>query len=82
MQNWQLRVDEIPDPIPRAGQVLIGVLACDTCGRDGHVLRCGAEARRLAEQLTAGRPDDPLRPMAVDPSAPTVTGHECSNVPS
>lgn len=76
MQNWQLRVDEIPDPVPQAGQVLTRVLACGICGSDLHMLRHGAEARRLTDQLAEGRPADPLRPLAFDSTAPTVMGHE------
>lgn len=76
MQNWQLRVDEIPDPVPQAGQVLTRVLACGICGSDLHMLRHGAEARRLTDQLAEGQPADPLRPLAFDPTARTVMGHE------
>ena len=45
MRDWQLRVDDIPDPTPGPGQVLTKVLACGICGSDLHLL---ATARRAA----------------------------------
>lgn len=45
MTNWQLRVDDIAEPVPHAGQVLARVLACGICGSDLHMLRHGAELR-------------------------------------
>ncbi|MFV0260766.1 MAG: zinc-binding dehydrogenase [Acidimicrobiales bacterium] len=76
MQNWELRVDEVPDPTPREGQVLTRVLACGICGSDLHMLQHGAELRRLSEELERTAPPDPLRPHAFAPDRPTVMGHE------
>jgi threonine dehydrogenase-like Zn-dependent dehydrogenase len=42
-QNTELRVDERPDPVPAAGQVLLEVLRCGICGSDLHA-RTGLDA--------------------------------------
>ena len=59
MQEWQLTVGELPDPVPGPGQVLAKVLACGICGSDLHLLRHGAQQLALGEEL---RRDQPLRP--------------------
>ncbi|MBI5089752.1 MAG: zinc-binding dehydrogenase [Actinobacteria bacterium] len=76
MRDWQLRVDDLPDPTPGPGQVLTKVLACGICGSDLHLLVHGEESRRLAEELEAGRPPDPMAPKMFDPQHDTVMGHE------
>lgn len=76
MQNWQLRVDDVSDPVPKAGQLLTKVLACGICGSDLHMLRHGAEMRRLTDELEADAPPDPLRPQSFVPEQPTIMGHE------
>ena len=47
MREWELRVDDVAEPVPGPGQVLTKVLACGICGSDLHMLRHGAELRRL-----------------------------------
>ena len=59
MSDWELRVDDIPEPTPGAGQVLTKVLACGICGSDLHLVQHGEESRRLSEELR--RPADPDR---------------------
>lgn len=76
MRDWELRVDDIPDPTPGPGQVLTKVLACGICGSDLHLLIHGAESRRLSDELTEGQPRDPLAPTMFDPQVDTVMGHE------
>ena len=76
MRDWQLRVDDLPDPTPGPGQVLTKVLACGICGSDLHLLVHGEESRRLTEELNAGRPADPAAMQMFDPSRDTVMGHE------
>ncbi|MEY2754274.1 MAG: hypothetical protein RJB65_632, partial [Actinomycetota bacterium] len=76
MQDWTLRVDEVPDPTPGPGQVLTRVLACGICGSDLHMLQHGAEVRRANEELADDAPVDPMSPKMFDPSGPTVMGHE------
>ena len=76
MQNWKLRVDDLPDPTPGAGQVLTRVLACGICGSDLHMLQHGAEVRERTKELTADAPADPMAPKTFEPEHPTVMGHE------
>jgi threonine dehydrogenase-like Zn-dependent dehydrogenase len=76
MRDWQLRVDDLPDPTPGAGQVLTKVLACGICGSDLHLLKHGEESRRLMNELNAGRPPDPMQLKMFEPELDTVMGHE------
>ena len=76
MRDWQLRVDDVPDPAPGPGQVLAKVLACGICGSDLHLLQHGAETRRLMTELEADRPADPMQPQVFEPHLDTVMGHE------
>jgi threonine dehydrogenase-like Zn-dependent dehydrogenase len=76
MRDWNLRVDDLPDPTPGPGQVLTKVLACGICGSDLHLLLHGEESRRLTEELSDGRPPDPSAPAMFDPGQDTVMGHE------
>lgn len=76
MTDWKLSVEDVPDPVPRSGQVLTRVLACGICGSDLHMLRHGAEQMRLRDELAADTPLDPMAPIALDPSLPVVMGHE------
>jgi len=76
MRDWQLRVDDLPDPVPGPGQVLTKVLACGICGSDLHLLAHGEESRRLQLELEEGRPRDPLAPVPFEPSLDVVMGHE------
>jgi threonine dehydrogenase-like Zn-dependent dehydrogenase len=76
MRDWQLRVDDVADPVPGSGQVLTRVLACGICGSDLHMLRHGQESRRLMNELDAERPPDPLELTMFEPQLDTVMGHE------
>jgi threonine dehydrogenase-like Zn-dependent dehydrogenase len=76
MRNWELSVEDVPDPVPGPGQALTRVLACGICGSDLHMVRHGAEQLRLAAELLEGQPPDPLRPVPLEASAATVMGHE------
>ena len=76
IRDWQLRVDELPDPVPGPGQVLTKVLACGICGSDLHLLRHGEESRRISEELNADRPPDATALVPFEPSGDVVMGHE------
>ena len=76
MRDWQLRVDDVADPVPGPGQVLTKVLACGICGSDLHLLEHGAESRRLTDELNADRLPDPMSAVMFDPAMDTVMGHE------
>ena len=76
MRDWQLRVDDLPDPTPGPGQVLTKVLACGICGSDLHMVRHGAEMRAIGLQLLDSAPTDPAAPIQFEPDHDTVMGHE------
>lgn len=81
MRNWELRVDDIPEPTPGPGQVLTRVLACGICGSDLHLVTHGAESRALTDELRAqadaeGIPPDPTAAAPFDPAHDMVMGHE------
>ena len=76
MREWELRVDDVPDPTPGPGQVLTKVLACGICGSDLHMLQHGKEMRQMMTELAAGAPVDPLAPKSFEPHLDTVMGHE------
>jgi threonine dehydrogenase-like Zn-dependent dehydrogenase len=76
MQDWTLRVDEIPEPTAGPGQVLTKVLACGICGSDLHLLVHGEESRRLNEEMRADQPADPTAAIMFEPHRATVMGHE------
>jgi len=76
MREWELRVDDVPEPAPGPGQVLTKVLACGICGSDLHMLKHGAELRAISAELDDGRPPDPMTPITFVPDRDTVMGHE------
>ena len=76
MREWELRVDDVPDPTPGPGQVLAKVLACGICGSDLHMLQHGKEMRQMMTELAAGARVDPLAPKSFEPHLDTVMGHE------
>ncbi len=76
MTNWELSVEDLPDPVPQSGQALTRVLACGICGSDLHVLRHGAQQIALRDELAAENPPDPLSPQPFEADQPVVMGHE------
>lgn len=68
MQDTKLRVQEVPEPVPGPGEVLVDVLACGICGSDLHCALHGADLNAAAEEVTGTE--------LVDLSRPVVFGHE------
>src|SRR4029453_16097601 len=69
----ELVVDDVPDPVPLEGDVLVAVRACGICGSDLHTLE---HAEHLVEVGAAVGAD-----VRFDPSADYVLGHEwCAEV--
>ncbi|MBT6275755.1 MAG: zinc-binding dehydrogenase [Chromatiales bacterium] len=66
-------VDELPEPEPAIGQVLVKSLACGICGSDLHALRHGEALVALSRRAGAG--------FDYDPTSDVVFGHEfCAEV--
>src|SRR5436190_19818382 len=61
-QNADLRVDELPEPVPAGGQVRLRVLRCGICGSDLHA-RTGSDewAEMGAQRLPPLRALGPAR---------------------
>lgn len=68
-QNAELRVEEIPEPVPGPGQVLVSVERCGICGSDLHMRHHCDHMKELLGKVGAG----PLVPSRHDPF---VFGHE------
>jgi threonine dehydrogenase-like Zn-dependent dehydrogenase len=43
--------DDVPDPIPGPGQVLVGVRSCGICGSDLHFARYGDQVLSLSDEM-------------------------------
>ncbi|MHB8680561.1 MAG: zinc-binding dehydrogenase [Acidimicrobiales bacterium] len=82
MRSGELVVDEVPDPRPEFGQVLVRNVACGICGSDLHFLRHADRMVAMSEELLPSM--GVLADMAVpriDLSRDIVMGHEfCGEV--
>ncbi len=65
--------DDVPDPVPGPGQVLVGVRSCGICGSDLHFAAHSAEMVSLSEQLAASLG---IGDMSVDLDRDIIMGHE------
>jgi threonine dehydrogenase-like Zn-dependent dehydrogenase len=73
MRGKSLVVDDVPDPVPAQGQVLVRTLACGICGSDLHFLKYGDEMVKLGEEISG-----PGLGVQVDLSKDLIMGHEFS----
>jgi threonine dehydrogenase-like Zn-dependent dehydrogenase len=70
LRQGQMVVDDVVDPRPTMGQVLVRTIACGICGSDLHFVRHG---RRLVElAIESGQPAD------IDLDRDIFMGHEFS----
>ena len=53
-QHGNLRVADIPEPVPRTGQVLVAVERCGICGSDLHMRHHGDHMKELLGKVGAG----------------------------
>ncbi|OBK43769.1 zinc-binding dehydrogenase [Mycobacterium sp. 1081908.1] len=65
--------DDVPEPVPGPGQVLVGVRACGICGSDLHFAAHGDEVMEMTAQVAAGAGG-----MGVDLNSDVYMGHEFS----
>ncbi|MFE3256405.1 zinc-binding dehydrogenase [Nocardia sp. NPDC059229] len=69
MRNRKLVVDEVPEPVPGPGQVLVETIACGICGSDRQALD------HTDEFLQASR-ESGVPTFLFDPHRDLVLGHE------
>jgi threonine dehydrogenase-like Zn-dependent dehydrogenase len=67
--------DDVPDPVPGTGQVLVAVRSCGICGSDLHFAAHGAEMLSLNDQMSSSFGGGG---MTVDLSHDIFMGHEFS----
>jgi threonine dehydrogenase-like Zn-dependent dehydrogenase len=65
--------DDIPEPVPGPGQVLVAVRACGICGSDLHFAAHGDQVLAMSDRVAAGAGG-----MDVDLSHDVFMGHEFS----
>ncbi|ABK67523.1 MULTISPECIES: zinc-binding dehydrogenase [Mycobacterium avium complex (MAC)] len=65
--------DDVPEPIPETGQVLVGVRACGICGSDLHFAAHGAQVLQMSDRVAGGAAG-----MRVDLDHDIFMGHEFS----
>src|SRR6201997_808158 len=64
--------DDVPDPVPGPGQVLVSVRACGICGSDLHFAKHGATVLEMGNRIGGGAG------MDVDLGRDVFMGHEFS----
>ena len=73
MRDHKLVVDEISEPAPGPGQVLVKTLACGICGSDLHMLKFADRMIEMGERTG--------QPSVMDLSRDVVMGHEfCAEI--
>jgi threonine dehydrogenase-like Zn-dependent dehydrogenase len=68
-QHASLRVEDLPEPVPGPGQVLVRVERCGICGSDLHMRQHGDELREVIKKVGGAH----VLPTSEDPF---VFGHE------
>jgi 2-desacetyl-2-hydroxyethyl bacteriochlorophyllide A dehydrogenase len=66
--------DDVPEPIPESGQVLVDVTACGICGSDLHFAKHGDTMVELVLQMQGSSTGD----QQIDLSGDVFMGHEFS----
>ncbi|OMC51806.1 alcohol dehydrogenase [Mycobacterium sp. IS-836] len=66
--------DDVPDPVPESGQVLVAVRSCGICGSDLHFAAHGSEVMALTDRMGG----DAAGGMSLDLSRDIFMGHEFS----
>jgi len=78
MRNGSLVVDEVDDPTPGPGQLLVRTLACGICGSDLHTLQHPDTWVEMAADAADAAPDGMPAPKMMDVHQDVVMGHEFS----
>jgi threonine dehydrogenase-like Zn-dependent dehydrogenase len=82
MRDHQLVTDDVADPRPELGQVLVRNLACGICGSDLHFLRHAEKMASMTDEIISSMGEmGHVATMQVDPSRDIIMGHEfCGEV--
>ncbi|MGH9018231.1 MAG: alcohol dehydrogenase catalytic domain-containing protein, partial [Acidimicrobiales bacterium] len=82
MRDHRLVIDDVADPRPEAGQVVVRTLACGICGSDLHFLRHARQMASMADEIMPSMGElGHVSTMQVDPSRDIIMGHEfCGEV--
>jgi threonine dehydrogenase-like Zn-dependent dehydrogenase len=82
MRAHELVIDEVADPRPELGQVLVRNLACGICGSDLHFLRHADQMAAMTDEVMPSMGElGAVATMQVDPSRDIIMGHEfCGEV--
>ncbi|MDQ6696341.1 MAG: zinc-binding dehydrogenase [Actinomycetota bacterium] len=78
MRAGELVIDEVQDPTPGPGQLLVRTLACGICGSDLHALRHGDLLTAMSQEAAASMSESPMVPEVMDLRHDVVMGHEFS----
>ncbi|HUC35785.1 MAG TPA: zinc-binding dehydrogenase [Acidimicrobiales bacterium] len=77
MRERRLVVDDVPDPQPELGQVLVRNLACGICGSDLHFLRHAESMVAMTEEMLPSMgPAAAFSGAHIDLSRDIIMGHE------
>lgn len=76
MRGGALVVDDVGEPMPGPGQLLVRTLACGICGSDLHALRHGDQLVAMTAEAVAVSPDMGFVPAVMDLGRDVVMGHE------
>jgi threonine dehydrogenase-like Zn-dependent dehydrogenase len=82
MREQRLVIDDVADPRPELGQVLVGTQACGICGSDLHFLRHAETMAAMTDELLPSMGElGGLAAMQIDLSRDIIMGHEfCGEV--
>ena len=82
MREQRLVIDEVADPRPELGQVLVRTQACGICGSDLHFLRHAETMATMTDEILPSMGElGGLASMQIDLSRDIIMGHEfCGEV--
>jgi 2-desacetyl-2-hydroxyethyl bacteriochlorophyllide A dehydrogenase len=75
LRDGRMVVDDVPDPVPGEGQVLVQTKACGICGSDLHAAQHADRMVELTKEATASAGVG-MAPMVFDTARDMVMGHE------
>jgi len=75
LRGGHIVVDDVADPVPGEGQVLVQTKACGICGSDLHAAQHADRMVELTKEATASAGVG-MAPLVFDPGRDLVMGHE------